>query len=971
MTLPKSPREPYAARPATAVVTIIAKNYLAQARVLMDSVKKADPHCVRVVLLVDQVEGCFDPAKEDFAIVSSEDLGVPQSRWFHFKYSVLELSTALKPFFLNWLIQNHKLEKIIYLDPDIRIYSSLRGIEEALEGADIVLTPHLTEELNDDRQPSELQILRTGTYNLGFIGIRTNEEVVKFLLWWQSRLYDYCVVDLARGFFVDQKWIDLVPGLFSQVRILRDVSYNVAYWNAPHRQITRKNETLLVNGRPLCFFHFSGYDPAVPEVLSKHQNRLSLSSREDLRTLCDQYRQDLFAKGFSETSRWPYTHARFRNGCLIPDIGRHLLSEAPHLLTEINDPFSDEGFERIMELWNTPLSRSADGRAGVTKLAYRVYRLREDVQAAMPDIFGADHVRFLEWILSSARNEHLLSEYLLQGVHAALKSARQSEQTSRSGVGNQPRGLPVICAELLANGVHDPVLRRIAKKKPVNSAEAFNEMAEEGDIPSRLTILARYIYESRPDLQRTFPAVQGRDAAAYLAWLLNYGRHDYGLTDEYLVPLRKNLRAIRSELTFSRQIGLNFYSGLLRAAILRSCVTSILQKLRQRRFSGIRTAIKSDRAATPTKIPPKTAPLPFGVNVYGYFRAETGVGQSARNGIQALESVGIPFTMHNLRASLLSEMDRSIAEFSESAHYGTSLYFVNADQTAVVHGHSASFPKRHKIGFWTWELDELPREWDRAFTEYDEIWVPSSFCQAAIAARSPIPVIRIPYCVSSPVMSNKRREDFGIDSRRFVFLTVFDMRSCFDRKNPLAVMRAFKAAFPPNSDCELVVKVNHTDSSPEKLECLRAEASGHSIRLMEETLRHEDVVALIGASDCIVSLHRSEGFGLVLAEAMLLEKPVIATGYSGNLDFTAPSNAFLVSYKLAEVGFGNAPYPPRCLWADPCVKDASEQMKLVYGRRQLREQRARSGRILIESRFSPAAVGAAMEARLRLIEQRR
>jgi glycosyltransferase involved in cell wall biosynthesis len=357
--------------------------------------------------------------------------------------------------------------------------------------------------------------------------------------------------------------------------------------------------------------------------------------------------------------------------------------------------------------------------------------------------------------------------------------------------------------------------------------------------------------------------------------------------------------------------------------------------------------------------------------VHGYFRAETGVGQSARNGIEALTSAGIPFTVHNLQASLLSEEDRSIVEFSDEARHGANLYFVNADQTAVVHRHSAQSPRRRNIGFWTWELDELPREWDRAFDAYDEIWVPSSFCQAAIAAHAPIPVIRIPYCLISHVASRKQRQDFDIDSRHFVFLTVFDMRSSFDRKNPLGVLRAFKAAFPTKGHCELVVKVNHADSAPEKLACLRAEASGHSIRLIEETLRHEDVVDLIGASDCVVSLHRSEGFGLVLGEAMLLEKPVIATAYSGNLDFTTPSNSFLVSYTLKEVGPGNSPYPPHCLWANPCLKDACEQMKTVYENRQLREQRARAGRILIENQFSPAAVGAAMEARLRLIEQRR
>jgi glycosyltransferase involved in cell wall biosynthesis len=141
------------------------------------------------------------------------------------------------------------------------------------------------------------------------------------------------------------------------------------------------------------------------------------------------------------------------------------------------------------------------------------------------------------------------------------------------------------------------------------------------------------------------------------------------------------------------------------------------------------------------------------------------------------------------------------------------------------------------------------------------------------------------------------------------------------------------------------------------------------VRLIEETFRHEDVAALIAASDCVVSLHRSEGFGLVLGEAMLMSKPVITTAYSGNMDFTIPSTAFLVSYKMRRVGPGNLPYPEHCLWADPCLNDAAQQMTTVYENAEIRTERAKAARSFVRMHFSPAAVGAAMEARLRLIER--
>jgi glycosyltransferase involved in cell wall biosynthesis len=954
----------------TAVVTIIAKNRLAQARVLMESVGRADPHFEQFVLLVDSPEDCFDITKEKFKVILSAELGIPKPHWFHFKYSILELSTAVKPFFLSWLFRNYSLDKIIYLDPDIRVYASLRGIEDALEHANIVLTPHLTQALDDDRQPSELQILRSGAYNLGFIGVSANPEVEKFLEWWQSHLYDHCAVDLLRGLFVDQRWIDLVPGMFSGVSLLRDTGYNAAYWNAAQREIAWRNGNALVGGNPLYFFHFSGYSPDAPEVLSRHQDRLHLKDRADLKKLCDQYRLELLARGFSDSSRWPYTHAYFRGGGLIPDVGRHLLDEAPNLMDEIDDPFSDEGRERIVRFWNAPVCRSMNGRSGVTKLAYRIYRLEEEVQAAMPDIFGSDYLHFLEWMLSRAPHEHLLSEPLLSRIHAAARDEKLSVANGRSDHAFKER--TAVYADLLEAAGNHPPLKRLTKREMFVSTRVRNEGTGGAGQSSCLTILSRDIYESRPDLQRIFPDPQGRDKAAYVAWLLHYGRKNYALSEEYLIPLRDTLGLIRADLKLTNRMRLGLYCSLLRLARRISPLITAARNVRKVRFSWRMLRAKLNRFVAPVKPAKKSAPVgTFGVNVFGYFRAEMGVGQSARNGIGALTSAGMQLALQNLYAANHSELDTSIPIFSTSTPYNTNLYFVNADQTRVVRRGSQKSEGKHNIGFWTWELDELPREWDEAFDAYDEIWVPSSFCQATIAARAPVPVIRMPYCVKLSNGPRKTRQDLGIDPGRFVFLTVFDMRSGFERKNPLGAIRAFQEAFGGKGDCELIVKVNHTESSLEGIRHLRKAASGHLIRIIEETFRYEDVAALIGCCDCVVSMHRSEGFGMVLAEAMLMGKPVVATGYSGNLDFTTPNTAFLVSYTPRRVGPGNPPYPEHCWWADPCLKDAADQMRIVYEDVQLRSRRAEAGRILIETKFSSEAVGAAMGARLRLIEQRR
>ena len=944
----------------TAIVTIIAKNCLAQARVLMKSVRDADPNAVRMVLVIDDPEGYFDAGEEDFTVVVSHQLGIVNPEWFHFKYSILELSTAVKPFFLDWLFRNYGFDNVIYLDPDIRVYSSLAGIEAALEKFNIVLTPHLTNPLEDDRQPTELQILRAGAYNLGFIALSACPEVERFLRWWQSHLYDHCAVDLLRGLFVDQRWIDLVPGMFSGVYILREPGYNAAYWNAVHRPIVRLKEHLVIGDQPLYFFHFSGYDPNCAERFSKHQDRLQLTDREDLKKLCEQYRHELFEHGYADCSRWPYTHARFRNGCLIPDVGRHLLDEAPELLQEIGDPFSDAGYERIVRFWNAPVSASSSGRAGITKLAYRVYRLREDVQAAMPDIFGTDYIRFLEWMLSKAPHQHLLSEPLLGSIRAAVESSPKLH------IGQDPV-VPEDCSLEAMDPTEEsngPPLQLLTMREKIAAPGAPCQPEEEGR-SAHFTLLARHIYESRPDLQRVFPDPQGRDKAAYLAWLLHYGRETYALSDEYLAPLRTALRMIRADLKLAGRARLSLYCKVLQLA------RKLSPLLVTARNSSLRGSLRSTLGATPLPTRTKAAAIgPSGVNVYGYFRAETGVGQSARNAVSALASAGITAALQNLPARYHSELDSSVTSFSPDAPYETNIFFVNPDQTELVRGDARSSGGKHNIGVWTWELEELPRQWDRAFEAYDEIWVPSSFCQSAIAARSPVPVVRIPYCVKPAKGSYSTRLDFGIDPNRFVFLSIFDMRSGFGRKNPFAAIRAFQEAFPGQQDCELIVKVNHADSNPAELRRLRAEASGNRVRVIEDTFRRGDVDALIRCADCIVSLHRAEGFGLVLAEAMLSEKPVIATGYSGNLDFTTPSTAFLVSYELQRVGPENPPYPEHCFWANPRIDDAANQMRIVYQNEFLRAQRARAARALIEGKFSCQAVGAAMEARLQLVQRR-
>ena len=212
-------------------------------------------------------------------------LALPDGDDFLFQYNVLELNTAVKPWALQHLLERGH-EQVFYIDPDIQIHQPLREVQELLsQGADIVLTPHLLTPMTDEGHPSELDIRRAGTYNLGFCAVRDTPNTRRYLSWWQGKLRRNCVVDHDRGVFVDQSWVDLAPGLFDNVAILRHPGYNAAYWNLAQREAHATTPIQpapgVVNGQPLVFFHFSGLNPLDPHKLSKHQSRFTLDTVGD------------------------------------------------------------------------------------------------------------------------------------------------------------------------------------------------------------------------------------------------------------------------------------------------------------------------------------------------------------------------------------------------------------------------------------------------------------------------------------------------------------------------------------------------------------------------------------------------------------------------------------------------------------------------------------------------------------------
>jgi len=347
----------------TAVFSIISPNYRHSVRVVMASAARHHPDWDRFVLLV----GGEDSVPESFTTVPLEDLHLPNSRQFCFRYSILELNTAVKPWMFAYLFARG-YDRVVYIDPDVVIYSPLREIEEAPPETFLILTPHLTNYAKGDHHPFERTILLAGTYNLGFLAVMRRPQLQMFLDWWQERLEFQCVVDPEHGLFVEQKWIDLVPGLFDGVMILRHDGYNVAYWNLRQRHVAGEGAAATVNGQPLRFLHFSGFDPVDPGMVSRHDIALRVAETGDADKLFKDYLAAIRAAGYESSRNAPYGFGVFTDGTRLPDAARVAYRNSSALQKACGaDPFEHpESFRGLV--------RVASRSARVARIAARAYR---------------------------------------------------------------------------------------------------------------------------------------------------------------------------------------------------------------------------------------------------------------------------------------------------------------------------------------------------------------------------------------------------------------------------------------------------------------------------------------------------------------------------------------------------------------------------------------------------------------------
>ncbi len=721
----------------------------------------------------------------------------------------------------------------------------------------MLLTPHLTGPLDDDKLPSELNILVSGSYNLGFIALRNTEDMQHFAHWWEDKLYTDCVVDLERGLFVDQKWMDLVPGMYPGVHIERHSGWNVAYWNLKHRALSVVDDAVLVDGQPLTFFHFSGFSGSA-KTLSKHQNRFTKQSAGPVvEELCKDYAEALAANGEATVRSLPYCYGRFADGTTIPEFARYVYREDYDWENSQDDPYEPSGCANYMGYLNEPITLNGTNLPWITRLAYKLYQARPDLQEAFPDLRGAYGKRFADWYIQSA-----------------------AEQA----------------------GFEEPFIA------PVRNA--LNELGT-GDVQGSLW-------------QRAKRRVNGLLYRA--AWRY---RH---IVRPLLPP-------------------------------------AIRHRVHVRLVERLATTVPTEAAQSAAR-GPKDPDLPGGVNLYGYLRAESGIGQSARANIDAMLAAGIPIAAVDFREGNISRMEASLPDdLANEPRYNVNLFHINADETVnaienlgneVLRGH-------YNIGYWAWELPEFPDQWLPAMQLLDEIWVPSEFCRTAIAAKADIPVVCIPHCVSLPQpLPAADRTHIGIPDGVTVLLTMYDALSVPERKNPQAAIEAFlQATAAGDIDAHLLIKVSNLDKAPDHGAALRQCVSANpALHLLEGYLKREQIDQLIQTADAFISLHRSEGFGFGLAEAMRLGKVAIATNWSGNMQFMNEDNALLVDSHLVELDQDHGPYQAGQQWAEPDVAHAATLIRKLCLEPKLADQIGNTAREHMASEFSPASMGDKIANRL-------
>jgi glycosyltransferase involved in cell wall biosynthesis len=487
----------------------------------------------------------------------------------------------------------------------------------------------------------------------------------------------------------------------------------------------------------------------------------------------------------------------------------------------------------------------------------------------------------------------------------------------------------------------------------------------------------RYVFHrvsrERPDVLRAYPDLDGEDGPGYVAWCWAFGREELAIPDRFMPP-QPGRRAAPGPPRAARPVEAPAPAPAAPEAIADSPPPD-------RPPTPVAPASDVGRGALDPvdDVKAPAAPLPvtpaadgLAVRLTGYLGHTLGLGAAARGYVRALGAVGVPVStvtvpLHHLALPVqLSEAygRHGFEDLVQQGGHGFEIVAVNADELpGFVERLGEDYFEGPRIGIWGWETNSIPPRWQRAFALVQEIWVYSRFMAQNIGAAAPVPVVALPPPVQRPAEPAEPLR-LGVPDG-FLFLFVFDYLSTVQRKNPVGLIEAFRRAFAPGEGAQLLIKTINGPLRPlSEEEVLWAADGREDIHVVDRSLSGAELDGMMAACDCYVSLHRAEGFGLTLAEAMAIGKPAIATGYSGNVDFMNDENSYLVDFTIGRVGPECEIYPPEGEWADPSVDHAAQLMREVYSDREEASRRGARAAEDIARTLSPEATGAAMLRRL-------
>ncbi len=494
-----------------------------------------------------------------------------------------------------------------------------------------------------------------------------------------------------------------------------------------------------------------------------------------------------------------------------------------------------------------------------------------------------------------------------------------------------------------------------------------------------ITVLMGLVWRHRSDVQALFDLHSPVGRTQYCLWFVTHGITEMGLGSLICPEWRKRLLSpLPNGLSPLAFIAWHARSDLQEAFDLR--LPAGVSALRDWTFDALHSnpnwswLLPLPQEYLPSQRWQAQPDLVFGVNLIGFAKGELGIGEDVRMAVASCEAAGIPYSVVNIAPGANTRqadtaLDHHVSALSR-APYPINIFCLTGFETFRVFFEQGPrlFANRINIGWWPWELPVWPREWQSAIDMMDEIWAATHFTQSMYAKVASDKTIHMPMAVSTTRLRRTSRKRLGLPANTFLFLYIFDFNSYLPRKNPFAAVKAFRRAFPA-SDTSVGLVLKTMNSNPKNRvwqrflgECAKDER----ITVLEKTLDRGEVLGLIDTCDAYVSLHRSEGFGRTLAEAMLFGKPVVGTDFSGNVDFLKSATGFPVRWKRRPVRPGEYPFVAKtdnAWWADPDIAHAAQQMQAARNAAQ-DKQFAMRVKIFAQQQFAPERIGALMKQRL-------